>query len=315
MRALGVKTYGGPKNLELLDVEEPTPGQGEVRVRIHAAAVSPTDLILRNGEHAATVSALDLRPPFIPGMDLAGVVDALGPGLDGRLKVGDPVVGIVLPFPAGAYADKIVLPAESVVAAPAGADFVAASTLLMNAATARIALDHMGLVAGQTLAITGASGALGVYAIQLAKAAGITVIADASTDDGDSLRSFGADHLIPRRGDFVGDVLSIVPDGVDGVLDAAVLNGATFGAIRDHGHLAVVRAWDGAGERGIQVHRVYVGSVLKETALLQELVQQTEEGILTLRVADVFAPEDAWIAHEQLESGRVRGRFVIDFSS
>lgn len=315
MRALGVMNYGGPKNLELLEVDEPVPGYGEVRVRIHAAAVSPTDLMLRNGDHAATVAAHNLQPPYIPGMDLAGVVDALGPGHDGRLKVGDPVVGIVLPFPAGAYADKIVLPGESVVAAPDGVDFVAASTLLMNAATARIALDQMALAPGQTLAITGASGALGVYAIQLAKADGLTVIADASPDDVESVRSFGADYLIPRRGDFVGDVRALVPDGVHGVLDAAVLNGATFGAIRDHGHLAVVRAWDGAGERGIQVHRIYVGSVLKETALLQRLVRQAEGGVLTLRVADVFAPRDAWQAHEQLEAGRVRGRFVIDFSS
>lgn len=315
MRAIGVMTYGGPKQLELLEVNEPAPGYAEVRVRVHAAAVSPTDVMLRNGQHAAAIDAQGLRPPYIPGMDLAGVVDALGPGNDGRLKVGDPVVGLVLPFPAGAYADKIVLPSDSVVSAPRGFDFVSASTLLMNAATARIALNEMKLSPGQKLAVTGASGALGGYAIQLAKAEGLTVIADASPDDEVSLQSLGADHLVRRRGDFVREVRSIVPEGVDGVIDAAVLNGGALGAIGDHGHLSVFRAWDGAGERGISVHKINVGSVLRETPILKELVRQAEEGVLTLRVADVFAPQDAWAAHEQLEAGQVRGRLVLDFSS
>lgn len=305
--------FGGPEQLKELEITEPVPGPGEIRIRTYAAAVSPTDLMLRNGQHAATIKEQGLHPPFIPGMDVAGVVDALGPGAGGRLQVGDPVVALTLPFPAGAYAEKVVVSAESAVAAPQGFDFVSASTLLMNAATARIALDAMHLEPGQTVAISGASGAVGGYAIQLAKAEGLNVIADAAPDDEESLLSLGADHLIRRRGPFVEDVRALAPDGVDGVIDGAVLNGAAVGAIRDGGHLAVLRAWGGSAEREISVHKIYVGSAIKETAMFQKLVRQAEERVLTLRVADVFASADARLAHEQLEAGRVRGRLVLDF--
>src|SRR2546423_13109237 len=115
------------------------------------------------------------RPaPYVPGMDVAGVIDELDADADNRLKVGDRVVAFVIPAGphGGAYAEYVVVPATSVVLAPAGVDFPAASTLLLNGLTARLALD-----AGQAMAVTGAAGAFGGYVIQLAKADGLTVIA------------------------------------------------------------------------------------------------------------------------------------------
>ena len=117
------------------------------------------------GSQAARLSG---RPaPYVPGMDVAGVIDELGADTDNRLKVGDRVVALVIPAGphGGAYAEYVVVPAASVVLAPAGVDFPAASTLLLNGLTARLALD-----AGQTMAVTGAAGAFGGYVIQLAKA-------------------------------------------------------------------------------------------------------------------------------------------------
>ncbi len=315
MRAIGVMTFGGPEQLEVVEVPEPVPGAGEIRIRIHAAAVSPTDALLRSGAQTATLQARGVVPPYIPGMDLAGTVDALGPGYRGELRTGDPVVALVLPFPAGAYADKIVVPQESVVRAPQGIGLTAASTVLMNAATAKLALNMMNLTEGQLLAVSGSAGAVGGYAIGLAKAAGLTVIADAKPKDEELIRALGADHIAPRNVPFAEAVRGIYPKGVHGVIDGAVLNGLALPAIRDGGHLAVLRAWGGTSKRGISVHKVYVGSGVKDTAMLESLVQSVEHGVLTPRVAGIYPAHDASQAHARLEAGNLRGRLVLDFSA
>ncbi|TMD66725.1 MAG: hypothetical protein E6I97_23740 [Chloroflexi bacterium] len=170
MKAIGVMTFGGPEVLHVFELPEPHAGAGEVRIRVHAASVNPTDTLFRAGSQAARLSG---RPaPYVPGMDVAGVIDELGADADNRLKVGDRVVALVIPAGphGGAYAEYVVVPAASVVLAPAGVDFPAASTLLLNGLTARLALDALALDAGQTMAVTGAAGAFGGYVIQLAKA-------------------------------------------------------------------------------------------------------------------------------------------------
>ena len=198
MKAIGVMTFGGPEVLHIVELPEPHAGAGEVRIRVHAASVNPTDTLFRAGSQAARLSG---RPgPYVPGMDAAGVIDELGPETDSRLKVGDRVVAFVIPAGphGGAYAEYVVVPAASVVLAPAGVDFPAASTLLLNGLTARLALDALALDAGQTMAVTGAAGAFGGSVIQLAKADGLTVIADASRSDQTLVRSLGADYVLER---------------------------------------------------------------------------------------------------------------------
>ncbi|NEC51453.1 NADP-dependent oxidoreductase, partial [Actinospica acidiphila] len=198
MKAIGLTTYGGPDVLRELELPTPEAGPGEVRIRVHAAAVNPTDVMMRTGGHAARLR--DVPPPYVPGMDAAGVIDQIGPGVDGRLSVGQRVVALVMPVrpQGGAYAEQIVVPAESVVPAPAGTDHAEASTLLMNAATARLALDTLALPKGATVAVTGAAGAVGGYTIQLAEADGLTVVADAAPHDRDLVRGFGAGHVVDR---------------------------------------------------------------------------------------------------------------------
>ncbi len=133
MRAIAVMEFGGPENLQVLELPLPVPGTGEVRIRVRAAAVNPSDLLFRAGGGQARLLG-DRPPPFVPGMDAAGVIDSVGSDTDGRLAVGDRVVALVLASGprGGAYADEIVVPAASVVHAPKGADFPAASTLLLN---------------------------------------------------------------------------------------------------------------------------------------------------------------------------------------
>jgi NADPH2:quinone reductase len=145
MKAIGLTEFGGPEVLRVVDLPEPEPGPGELRIRVHAVPVNPTDITFRAGGRAAQLAG---RPaPFIPGMDAAGVVDKLGDDSDGRLAVGDRVIAYVIPFGphGGSYAEKVVVPAAPVVPAPSGASFAEASTLLLNATTARLSLDALAL--------------------------------------------------------------------------------------------------------------------------------------------------------------------------
>ncbi|MGO4422622.1 zinc-binding alcohol dehydrogenase family protein [Streptomyces sp. MCAF7] len=314
MKAIGVYDFGGPEALRVLELPEPQAGPGEVRIRVHAAAVNPTDVMLRTGGHAVRLS--DRRPPFVPGMDAAGVIDQLGPGVDDRLAVGQRVVAMALFISAhgGAYAEQIVVPAASVVPAPEGVDFPAASTLLMNAMTARLALDALAVPPGGTVAVTGAAGAVGGYAVELAKADGLTVIADAAPHDTDRVRGFGADHVVERGTDVAARIRALAPDGVPGLVDGSIQTTEIVPAIADGGTLAELRGWSGPAERGIRVFPVMVADAITDTERLDTLRRQAEDGTLTLHVADVLPAEEAAKAHRLLEAGGLRGRLVLDFS-
>lgn len=314
MKAIGVYDFGGPEALRVLELPEPQAGPGEVRIRVHAAAVNPTDVMLRTGGHAVRMA--DRRPPFVPGMDAAGVIDQLGPGADDRLAVGQRVVAMVLfaSVHGGAYAEQIVVPAASVVPAPDGVDFPAASTLLMNAMTARLALDALAVPPGGTVAVTGAAGAVGGYAVELAKADGLTVIADAAPHDIDRVRGFGADHVVERGADVAARIRELAPDGVPGLVDGSIQTTEIVPAIADGGTLAELRGWSGPAERGIRVCPVMVLDGITDTERLDTLRRQAEDGTLTLRVAEVLPADEAAKAHRLLEAGGLRGRLVLDFS-
>jgi NADPH:quinone reductase-like Zn-dependent oxidoreductase len=303
--------FGGPEALQIVDVEPEPLGPGQVRLRVQAAAVSPTDTHARSGAYAGRDPVT--TPPWVPGMDVAGVVAEVGDGVD-HLAVGDAAMGIVVPFgPYGAYREDKVLPGNSVVRAPASATVVEASTLPMNGLTARLALDHMALQPGQVLAVTGAAGAFGGYVVQLAKADGLTVVADASEADEQLVRDLGADVVV-RRGDDVADrIRERFPDGVDGLADGSVQDAQVLPAVRDGGAVATVRGYRGDGQRGLRFFPTMVRTVAEDRAALDRLRQQVEDGVLTLRVAQTFPAEQAAEAHRTLERGGVRGRIVLTF--
>ena len=314
MKAIGLTEFGGPEVLKVVDIPEPHPGPGEVRIRVHAAAVNPTDITFRTGGRAAQLAYRP--PPYVPGMDVAGVVDELGDATDGRLSVGDPVIAYVIPTGphGGAYAEKIVANEASVVSAPRDASFAEASTLLLNAVTARLSLDALALTSGSTLAVIGGAGAVGGYAIQLAKFDGLRVLAVAAPSDEALVRSFGADVIVERGEDTGAQIRRQLPSGAPGLIDGASLDALALPAVADGGSLVTLKGWAGPSERDIVIHPISSFGSATDTELLDRLRSQAEKGTLALRVAEVLPATEAGEAHRRLKGGGVRGRLVLDFA-
>jgi NADPH:quinone reductase len=310
MRAVGITSFGGPEVLHIVDLPLPEATGGHVRIRVAAATVNAADTVLRTGRHGAP--GPELAPPYVPGMELAGVVDAAGPG---GWQPGDRVMAIVSPSApgGGAQAEFVVVAADSVARVPAGVGLAAAATLPMNGLTARLALDLLALQPGQTLAVTGAAGAVGGYTIQLAKHEGLRVIADAAPSDAALVRDLGADVVVERGPDVAAAIRGAVPAGVDALVDAAVMGPPVLAAVRDGGQVAAVRPFRGETERSITVTLVLVGEYLHAGDKLAELADLVADGTLTLRVAAELPAEQAAHAHRLLEAGGVRGRLVLTF--
>ena len=313
IRAVGFTEFGDPSVLRVVTVPMPEPGPGQVRVHVAAATVNPTDLGFRHGGRRMPEG---VAPPYIPGMELAGVVDATGPSVS-SWRAGDRVIAAVTPRErgGGAQAEYRVVDADQLARVPDGISLEAAATLPMNGMTVRTALDMLALPPGSTLAVTGSAGAVGGYAIQLGAHEGLDVTADAapaSPADEALVRSFGARHVV-RRGGEAAAVRALYPSGVDAVLDAALLGPAILPAVRDGGQLLAVRPFQGETERGIKISLVMVGQHLHEGDRLASLVDLVGQGVLTLRVAEVLPAERAAEAHRRLAAGGLRGRLVLTF--
>lgn len=312
MRAIGVTNYGPPDVLKVIDLPEVHAGPGQVRIRVHAATVNPTDMSVRNGSRAELQKSDP--PPYVPGMDIAGVVEEIGEGASDTLRIGDSVMAMVIPKGNhGGYREQIVLNSRSVVRAPAGKTLVEAATLPMNGLTARQTLDLLALKPGQVLAVTGAAGAYGGYVIQLAKADGLTVVADASDSDRSLVSSLGADIVVPRGDDVAARIRAHFPKGVDGLADGAVQKELAIPAVCDGGAFASVRGFKGESQRGIRFETVSVRTYDGDFDKLDQLRRMVEEGKITLRVAETYPPERAADAHRRLEARGTRGRLVIRF--
>ena len=309
MRVTGVDEYGGPEVLREFEVPEPHAGPGEIRIAVRAAAVNPTDTLLRSGARAEMLA--DVPRPHVPGMDAAGVVDEVGADVD-RFDLGDDVMAILLPRAThGGYAQYVVVPAESAVKMPSNVTHAEASTLPMNGLTAQLALDLLDLPAGSTIGVTGAAGAFGGYVVELAKVRGLRVVADASPADVDLVRGLGADVVVARGDDVADRFLAECPGGLDAIADGSLQAPLLLRAIRDGGAIATVRGWDGPTERDITAHPVWVRDYVRATDSLDELRRLVEEGRVTLRVAAEVPAADAATAHAALEAGGRRGRFVL----
>jgi NADPH:quinone reductase-like Zn-dependent oxidoreductase len=311
MRAVGFTEFGDASVLRTVMLPVPEPGPGQVRVQVAAATVNPTDTGFRAGGRALPPG---VEPPYIPGMDLAGVIDASGPGVSGW-SAGEQVMAAVSPREpgGGAQAEYRIVDTDQLARVPDGVPLAAAATLPMNGLTVRTALDILALPAGAVLAVTGAAGAVGGYAIQLGRHEGLTVVADAAPADEDLVRGLGATHVVPRGDGFAAAVRRLYPAGADGLLDAALIGPPALAAIKDEGRLAAVRPFQGETERGITIALVQVGEHLHEGDRVAELARLAAKGTLTLRVAELIPAERAVDAHRKLEAGGVRGRLVLTF--
>ena len=315
MRAVTFSRLGGPEVLEVSQLPVPQPGPGEVRIRVAAATVNPTDISFRSGRQLTTAQLAEMGvvPPYIPGMELAGGGAAGGGGALGRAGAGGGATGTPRGRGGGPRRERAAVPATSVARVPDKASLEAAATLPMNGLTVRLALDRLALKPGQTLGVTGAAGAVGGYAVELGVADGLRVIAMARSQDEALVRRLGAKTFVPAGDGAIRAMYDAAPGGVDGLIDAAVLDAAALPAIRDGGKLATVRGFAGPSERGITIEPVRVTSYVHNHEALESLGRLVAEGRLTLRVGETFPPEQAAEAQRKMAAGGTRGRLVIVF--
>ena len=293
MRAVIQEKVGGPEVLHVAERPSPTPGAGEVLVRVKAAGINPVDLAVRSGAYP-----LLGEPPFILGWDISGAVAAIGPGVD-DVAVGDEVFGMPrFPGQAAAYAEEVVAPAGELAAKPQALDHVRAAALPLAGLTAWLGLVRVAAVGdGQRVLIHGAGGGVGHLAVQIAKARGATVFATASTDKVEFVRSLGADEVIDyRKADFT-EVVKDVDMALQSIGGDHVLQ--TVKVLRTGGILvSLLNVSEAAGAeakaRGIRVERI---SVRPDRAGLIELARLAEAGKLKVHVARTFPLEEAGQAH------------------
>ncbi|MEV7045563.1 NADP-dependent oxidoreductase [Amycolatopsis sp. NPDC051061] len=310
MRAAGVFEFGGPEKAVVHEVDDPVPGPGEVRVRVAAAAVNPFDAHVRSGAYVALGAAPQLDVVGL-GADAAGVVDAVGPGTH-RFRLGDEVVALEqrIDVRTAAQAELLVLPEWAIAPKPSGWSMVQAATLPLNATTADQALDALDLSWGDRVLITGAAGAVGSYAVQLAAWRGLRVVALASAHDEAYLSDIGAETVLARSDRRLTEVVLVeVPGGVDGVLDAANVGLDAIESVRHGG--AYVSLLDSAPRPRRDVRAVNL-AYHTDGARLARLSALATAGALTTRVAEVLPLSQVEQAHRTLGTSGTRGRTVLE---
>ncbi|MFC9238691.1 NADP-dependent oxidoreductase [Streptomyces decoyicus] len=311
MRAIIYNEFGGPEVLALGHTDKPLPGPGEVRVKVVTAGVNPLDYKRRYGW---VEQFYPTTFPAVPGLEFAGVVDAIGDAADGgpggdpadALAVGDEVFGWTS---TGAYAEYAL--AEVIVRKPAALSFEAAATLPVAGETAQRVFDLLGLRKGETLLLHGAAGAVGQVAVQLAVALGASVVGTASPANHDFLRSLGAVPVAYGAG-LAERVRAAAPQGVDAVFDAAGQDALPVSiALRGGETDRVVTIADmHAADHGV-VFSAGGTPPEKVRAVLAAHARLAVEGRLAVPVVETFALADAAKAQELSEAGHVRGKLVI----
>ncbi|OBI04318.1 NADP-dependent oxidoreductase [Mycobacterium scrofulaceum] len=309
MKAVRYYEYGASDVLRYEDAPLPVPGPQQVLVRVAATSFNPVDAGIRGGYLA---EIYQIAFPHIPGVDVAGTIAELGEGVKGW-NVGDAVVAF-LPLDAdGAAAEYALVPAESLAAAPTSVPLADAAALPEPALTAWQALFEVaGLTAGQSVLINGASGAVGGYAIQLAKQAGAEVTATARDRDAQRLRDLGADQTV----DYIDYDRS--PIEVHGAPFDVVLNlisttdeqtEALIGVVADGGlHVGTMVFGPQDPPRGVRTQRVFVRS---DAAQLAGLVERVDDGRLRIEIADRRPLSHAAAVHDDADNGRLPGKTLL----
>lgn len=313
MRAVAFHCFGGPESLEIINLPRPSPGNGEVVVKVAAATVNPTDLLMLEGRHAARME--NLAPPYIAGMEFSGHVHSVGADV-ARLRVGQTVMGLVNPRRpcGGAQAEFVCVPAASVVPMPANVDFAEAATIPMNGLTAWMCLKSLSVPSGGVLLVTGAAGAVGSYVIQLAKRAGLRVVADAKESDRARVLACGADEIVPRGSAMAPAVRAAHPTGVDALVDGALIGDAAAALVRDGGAVALLRSSQQGEDDRLRYSHIGVLQQTTNTDALAWLADCVRDGSLTPCVAARLPLASAGDAYALVQQGGLRGRVVLESS-
>ncbi len=318
MKAIRVHAFGNPDVLQVETVDDPVPATGQVLVRVHAIGINPVETYIRSGNYARLP---DL--PYTPGADAAGVVEAVGEGVS-RVAVGDRVytAGTVT----GAYAELAVADQHTVHPLPDGATFQQGAALGVPYGTAFHALFHRArALPGETVLVHGATGGVGIAALQLARASGMTVIATGGTAEGrDMLRELGADHVLDHREEGHMDKAAQATDGhgIDVILEmlADANLGVDLPALAHEGRVVVI------GNRGdvqinarnlMQRRSSILGAALAHITPAEyrnahaAIVAGLRSGTLQPVVGHELALEEAAQAHERVMAPGARGKIVL----
>jgi NADPH:quinone reductase-like Zn-dependent oxidoreductase len=301
--AIQVHDYGNADQLKLEQIPQPEPQEGEVLVRVHSAGVNPVDWKIRAGFMKA------FRPstfPYVPGADLAGVVEKVGAGVT-TFQPGQPVFGR---SSQGSYTEFAIAPANNLALKPQSLSFDEAATIPVGATTAWQGLfDHGNLQPGQRVLILGGAGGVGLFAVQFARWKGARVISTASTRNVDFVRSLGAETVIDYTKTQVEDVVhdaDLVLDTVGGSPLASV-----WPALKRGGTLVSIAGQPDeaqARERNVRALRF---SAQVNTELLNTFAKLIVEGQVKAVVGAIFPLNEAAQAQELSQSGHGRGRIIL----
>jgi len=306
MRAVVVTNPGPAEALRVIDVPTPVVGPGEVRIAVAAAAVNPVDIQTRAGVYHE-LGWVDQPEHTGLGWDVAGTVSAVGadvtastPTLQMGMRVAALVPGVDRPL--GAYADEVVVSPDAVAVVPDGLGLLKAATMPLNGLTALQALDILGDPAGRRLLVTGAAGAVGGYAVQLAAQRGWSVVALARETDRAFITRGGARQLVLTPEE-------LGEGTVDAVFDPAALGDSAVQVLRDGGrYVGVIPYAVPKGQRGIHPEAVFVKP---DAAALAQLLHQMAAGTLEARVHATVPLTGVGKAHHGVEAGGTRGRWVL----
>ena len=304
MRAFTLDSYEASPALRH-DLPEPLAGDGELLVRVHASSVNPADVFIASG---ALKGMAEYEFPVILGRDFAGVVEQLGSDV-GRYQVGDEVFGFLLhanpTVRDGSWAEVITVPEDNlVVAKPRSLDFAHAGAAPVAAITAIAAVDALALGEGETVLVVGAAGGVGSFFVQLAAAAGATVVAPALPEDHEYLRGLGVSELIDRDAGVASAVRELRPDGVDALLDV-VSPTPDASLLRDGGRLA--SPLGAAGEGHGRFNLVAQPTV----ANLERLAGLLETGTLRAPIQRSYRLEQAGEALQALPTTHTQGKLSV----
>jgi len=304
--------FGGPEVLAVIETPIRPPGPGEVLISVRAAGTNPIDYKVYSGVMGQDPARLPMRL----GSEAAGVVTEVGDGAEGpggRVAVGDEVIAYRI---AGAYAADVTVPAASVVPKPSTLSFEEASGLMLTGVTAAHALAVTRVGAGDTVLIHGASGGVGLMAIQLAADSGARVIGTAGESGRALVRDFGAEPVAHGAG-LEERVRALAPGGVDAAVDCAGGDEAldtSLALVADRGRIVTIVASRRAFDSGIKVIGGAPGAdpgTEIRTAARLELARLASDGKLRVVVAAAYPLAEAAAAHRALATGHAHGKIVL----
>ncbi|MGM1065117.1 zinc-binding dehydrogenase [Saccharothrix sp. Mg75] len=308
MRALVARAYGALEELEIAEVARPVPGPGQLLVRVEAAAVNPIDVKLVTG---AMRDFLPIAHPFVPGVDVSGVVEEVGADV-GRFAPGDAVIawnGV----PSGGFAEYALVRADDTATArPPELDARRGAALPTAALTAAALLDLVRPAPGSSLLVVGAAGGIGGCVVQLARRAGAVVLATGHEDDRERLVGLGADDVVDHRAEDVTRwARDRFPEGVDAVVDLVAAGpalAASAAAVGPGGLLASPLGGPPAFDRDVTA--AYTGTTTPP-GRLAELAALAAEGALRVGIAAEYPLAEARRALLDFTGQHVSGKFVI----